>query len=149
MEIREIKPINFLFHREVLTLNELQRMVPVSQALYVEAARLKLQITGPIHWHYFGLTTKEAPLTLEVSLPVAEVLKEYDGKYHFKRTDTFKCLTHTHEGSFENFEKTYEKLFAHITQNKMIPNGMCREVYVNVDFANPQANIAEAQIGIQ
>ncbi|HWA35523.1 MAG TPA: GyrI-like domain-containing protein [Cyclobacteriaceae bacterium] len=149
MEIREIKPINFLFHREVLKMSELERMIPISQALYVEAVRLNLRITGPIHWHYFGITTKDAPFTLEVSLPVAEVLQGYDGAYHFKRTDNFKAVTHRHEGSFDEFEKTYEKVFGFITEKKLVPNGMCREVYINVDFANPSANIAEVQIGIQ
>jgi effector-binding domain-containing protein len=149
MEVREIKPINFLFHREVLKLSELERMILVSQALYVEAVRLKLRITGPIHWHYFGITTKEAPFTLEVSLPVADVAQEYDGAYHFKRTDNFKAVTDRHEGSFDAFEKTYEKVFGYIAEKKLAPNGMCREVYINVDFANPAANIAEVQIGIQ
>jgi effector-binding domain-containing protein len=149
MEIKEIKPMNFLFHREVLKLSEVQKMIPVSQALYVEAVKLKLGITGPIHWHYFGLTNKESPFTLEVSLPVAEVLKGYDGVYHFKRTQNFKAVTHTHEGTFDDFEKTYEKVFTYIGEKKLVPNGMCREVYINVDFVDPSANIAEVQIGIQ
>jgi effector-binding domain-containing protein len=149
MEIREIKPINFLFHRAVLKMSDLQKMIPVSQALYVEAVRLKLTITGPIHWHYFGITTRESPFTLEVSLPVGEVLKDYDGVYHFKRTENFKAVTHLHEGNFDDFEKTYEKVFGYIAQNKLVTNGICREVYINVDFANPAANIAEIQIGIQ
>ncbi len=149
MEIREIKPINFLFHREVITMGGLSKMIPVSQALYVEAVRLNLRITGPIHWHYFGITTKDAPFTLEVALPVADVIQGYDGAFHFKRTDIFKALTHLHEGSFENFEKTYERVFAHIAEKRLLANGMCREVYINVDFANPAANIAEVQIGIQ
>src|SRR4051812_31695324 len=120
MEIKEIKPINFLFHREVLKISELGRMIPVSQALYVEAVKLKVGITGPIHWHYFGLTTKESPFTLEVSLPVGEVLQNYDGIYHFKRTQNFKAVVHTHEGSFDNFEKTYEKVFTYISEKKMV-----------------------------
>jgi effector-binding domain-containing protein len=149
MEIREIKPINFLFYREVLTLSDLQRMIPVSQDLYAEAVGLKLKITGPVHWHYFGITTKEAPFTLEVSLPVAEIPKGYDGKYHFKRSETLKAVTARHEGAFDEFEKTYEKVFGYIAQNKLKANGICRELYINVDFANPAANVAEVQIGIE
>ena len=148
MEIKEIKPISFLCFRTEATVSELANYTMVAKELFREAVRNDLTITGPVHWHYFGFTDVQKPFTLEIALPVGEVLPEYDGDYHFKRTEPFKCLSMVHEGSWFEMDKSYGKLMQFIAEHKLQPVAVNREVYVNADFAHPDANITEIQIGI-
>jgi len=150
MLIKEVKPINFLFYRTETKVNELLQFLPIAQELYAEAAHNKLGIAGPIHWHYFGFTGDESkPFTLEISLPVAEVLEEYDGKFHFKRTEHFRCVSAVHDGSWHDIPKSYGSIFQFIVQQNLEPIAANREIYVNVDFKHPEANTTEIQIGIK
>jgi effector-binding domain-containing protein len=43
---------------------------------------------------------------------------------------------------------TYGKLIASIQNNGYQMNGICREIYIHMDFNNPQNSITEVQIGI-
>jgi effector-binding domain-containing protein len=149
MQVKEVKPINFLFFRAETTVNQLVQFIPVAQELFKEAVRYNLAITGPIHWHYFGFEGDlSKTFTLEVSLPIGDIAKEYDGKFHFKRTESFKCVTTTHEGNWLDIPQSYERLMKFIHENRLSPLAINREVYVNTDFKNPEANITEIQIGV-
>jgi effector-binding domain-containing protein len=150
MLIKEVKPINFFFYRTETRVNELFKLLTVGQELYAEATRNNLSITGPVHWHYFGFNGEESQLfTLEIALPVADVLEDYDGKFHFKRTEPFRCVSAIHEGGWLEIPKSYGKMFEFIGINKFEPLVVNRELYVNVDFKNPEANTTEIQIGIK
>jgi effector-binding domain-containing protein len=149
-QVREIKPISFLFFRAEACLEQLPNFVPVANDLFKEAVTFNLQVTGPIHWHYHDFNGNGGePFTLEIALPVAETLADYDGSFHFKRTDSFRCVTVTHEGSWSSMGETYEKLNDFITTKQLKPLAMTREVYVNSDFRHPEANLTEIQIGVE
>jgi effector-binding domain-containing protein len=149
MEVKAVKPISFLFFRTETKISELTRFLPVGQELIKEAVKYNLTINGPVHWHYFGFEGDvNRPFTLEIALPVGEVLEEYDGKFHFKRTDPFKCVSATHEGNWLDMPKSYDKLMQFITENNLKPLSSNREIYVNADFRHPEANVTEIQIGI-
>lgn len=149
MQVKEIKPINFLFFRTETTVMELAQFLPVGGQLFEEAVKQKLTITGPVHWHYQGFVGDVSkPFVLEIALPVAHVLEDYDGRFHFKRTELFRCVTLTHEGAWLEIPQSYEKLMNFITKNNLQPSTNNREVYVNVDFADPSANTTEIQMGI-
>lgn len=148
--VREIKPINFLFFRTETRVSELANFIPVAQELFKEAVNKNLKIMGPIHWHYFGFNGDvNATFTLEVVLPVSEVLSDYDGKFHFKRTEAFKCVTLIHEGSWLDIPASYGKIAAFMNNNQLKPVGVSREVYINSDLLHPEANISEIQVGVQ
>lgn len=148
--LKEVKPINFLFFRTETKVSGLADVVPVARELFKEAVQQDLQITGPIHWHYFGFSGEvDQRFALEVALPVAEVISEYDGPYHFKRTEPFKCVSLLHEGGWNDLPQSYEKLMRFIHEQKLKSILMNREVYVNADFKHPEANITEIQIGIK
>jgi len=149
MNIKEIKPISFLFFRTETKLAELGNFLMIGQQLFKEAVSNKLMVTGPIHWHYFGFEGDlNKSFTLEISLPVAEIPQDYDGAFHFKRTEPFKCVRATHDGDWTTMRTTYEKVMQFIQSQQLIPNLVNREVYVNADFKNPEANITEIQVGI-
>lgn len=146
----EIKPINFLFFRTEACMDQLGNYIPVAKDLFKEAVNFNLHVTGPVHWHYvdFHATPKE-PFTLEIALPVAETLPEYDGSFHFKRTGTFRCATLTHEGSWNTMADSYGKLHEFIAAKHLKSMGITREVYLNADFRHPEANVTEIQVGIE
>ena len=149
MRVREIKPINFLFFRTETKVTELKNFIPVGQELFEEAVKHKLFITGPVHWHYFGFEgDANKPFILEISLPVSEVEDGYDGKFHFKRTEPFRCVSLVHEGSWFDLPQSYGKVMKYINENKLKPVAANREIYVNTDLQNPEANVTEIQIGI-
>lgn len=154
--LKQVKPINFLFFRTETTVGELGNFLSVANDLFKEAFENKLRITGPVHWHYFGFMGDEPalpagrrkPFTLEIALPVAEVLGEYDGKFHFKRTEPFACVSIIHEGNWLEIPKSYGKLMEFVSKRKLKPVSVNREIYINADFTNPEANITEIQLGI-
>jgi effector-binding domain-containing protein len=149
MQVKEVKSINFLYFRTEATVAALHQFLPVSKELYREAVNHDLQITGPVHWHYYNFSMDESkPFILEVALPVAETLSGYDGKFHFKRTQPFKCVTAIHEGAWNELPLTYGKMMQFLSKHKLEYAAANRELYLNADFKNPEANITEVQIGI-
>jgi len=149
-QLREIKPISFLFFRTEACLDQLPNFVPVGKDLFKEAVAYNLQVTGPIHWHYVDFHGDPGvPFTLEISLPVAETIADYDGSFHFKRTDNFRCVTLTHEGSWSSMGNAYSKLHEFICSKGLKPLAINREVYLNADFKHPEANLTEIQVGVE
>ncbi|MBA4055982.1 MAG: hypothetical protein C0490_14805 [Marivirga sp.] len=149
MQIKQVKPINFLFFRTETTIQDLGNFLTVGQELFRAAVQHNLTITGPVHWHYFDFTGHEnRPFTLEIALPVSDFPQEYDGKFHLKRTEPFKCVSTVHEGGWLQIPHTYGKLIQFITTKKLMPVAVNREIYVNIDFKNSEANTTEIQMGI-
>lgn len=151
MQIKEIKPINFLYFKTETTVGELSGFVKhVAKDLHLEAAKLGLDVTGPVYWSYFGFAgdyTK--PFTLEISIPLAEFPIDYKGTFLLKRTTLFKCLSTFHEGAWLDIPATYGKLMQYIQHHQLVPNLMNREIYINCDYGDTEANFTEIQIGIQ
>ncbi len=147
--LKNVKPINFLFYRTQTTIAELNKLFWVAPELFQEAVLNKLTITGPIHWHYLGFMGDfSQPFTLEISLPVAEVLSDYDGKFHFKRTEDFKCVTILHEGNWLEIPSSYEKILKFVRKESLQSVAVNREIYINADFNFPEANTTEIQMGV-
>jgi effector-binding domain-containing protein len=150
MQIKTVKPINFLFFQTETTIAQLASFLMVGQQLFKEAVDYKLPITGPVHWHYFGFEGDvQKPFRLEIALPVGDVAEEYDGQFHFKRTEAFRCVSIMHEGGWMDIPTSYGKAFQFMNEQKLLPVVSNREIYVNVDFKYPEANVTEIQIGIQ
>jgi effector-binding domain-containing protein len=151
MQIKEVKPLTFFYHSVRTTMSGLSPLVGVvARELYREAAALDLAVTGPIYWQYIGLDPKpEAEFTLHIALPVDEERADYTGKFAFQRTEPFRCLTAVHEGDWAELPRTYRQLFGSLAEQNLRPTGLSREVFLNMDFAEPAANVTEVQIGIQ
>lgn len=150
MQLKEVKPANFLFYRTEARIQELKDLIPVSQQLYREAVACKLSIVGPIHWHYHGFTGHaDQSFWLEISLPVAQVPPDYDGLFHVKRTEPFRCVSLIHEGSWYAMPSSYARAMQFVKEHNLRPNATNREIYIHVDVRSPEANVTEIQLGIQ
>jgi len=147
--IKQIKPINFLFHSAEVKISDLTNQIPIAKELFKESVRLDLHPSGPIHWHYFGFMGDELKsFRLEVCLPIASIPSGYDGKFHFKRTENFKSVSFLHEGGWQEIPTSYGILMEYLRQHQLQPSGVTRELYINADFSYPEANITEIQMGI-
>jgi effector-binding domain-containing protein len=147
--LKVVKPINFLFHRAEVKLSDLANQIAVAKELFKESVRLDLHPSGPIHWHYFGFTgDPSASFTLEICLPVTTVPKDYDGNFHFKRTEAFKCVSVIHEGSWQEIPKSYGVIMQYIQQKQLQMGGVTRELYINADFNFLDANVTEIQMSV-
>jgi effector-binding domain-containing protein len=148
-EFKTINPTTFLFYRTETTVDQLIHQIQIGQQLFKEAVEKGLFICGPVHWHYFNFEGDHKPFTLEIALPVREAIADYDGQFHFKRTEPFQCVCLTHEGGWTDIPKSYEKLMAFVSSKGKTPLTTAREVYVQVDFHNQEANVTEIQLGFQ
>jgi len=149
IQTKEVLPVNFLYFRTETKVDQLVNFLPVGQQLIKEALRLNVWVTGPVHWHYFGFIDPNAPFTLEVSIPVSAIPQEYDGDFHFKRTELFKCVSIVHEGAWTDIPQSYGKLMQFMGEQKFQPSAINRELYINADFIHLEANVTEIQMGIQ
>lgn len=150
MQIKHIKPINFLYFRTRTRVGELGRFVGViARDLYRDAAYQQLEVTGPVYWSYFGFTGDEQKeFVLEIGLPVAEIPAKYHGKFNLKHESDFYCVSLLHHGSWFDIPSRYSELNKYILNKGLTPSIHNREVYLNLDFVNPAGNITEIQIGI-
>ncbi len=151
MQIKEVKPLTFFYHSVRTTPSGLTpQLGSVAKALYKEAAALDLTVTGPVYWQYVGFDpSPDAEFTLHIALPVAEAREGYAGKFAFQRTGSFKCLAAVHEGDWTTIPQTYRKLFGYMAGQGLQPTGIDREMYINVNFTDPEANVTEVQVGIK
>ncbi len=152
IEIKTKHPVNFLYHLEETTVQELYQFIERQVPLQVqkEAVKNGMWITGPVYWNYFGFTGDETkPFLLEIAVPVAELKDDYKGTFKQRRSETFKCITAIHEGDWLKMPETYGKMFEFIKANQLTPTGNNRELYINADFGSAEANITQVQIGIK
>lgn len=146
---KEVKPIRFLYYSTETTVDELSKYLWVGQSLIKEAVKYDLKITGPVHWHYHSFVGDlKKPFRLEVCLPVASVISEYDGDFHFKVTDLFTCISIIHSGNWLEIPSSYARLMTYLQEHGLTPIGVNRELYINVDLNTPAANVTEIQFGV-
>lgn len=151
MQVKEVKPINFLYFRTKTRVGELGRYIGViARELYRDAALNDMEVTGPVYWNYFGFNGNEStPFTLDIAIPIAEIPGNYRGKFQAKREDSFPCVSMVHEGSWFDLQQSYIRMMEFLAIRGLEPCGQNREIYVNIDFMNPAANVTEIQVGVR
>ncbi|RZK47214.1 MAG: hypothetical protein EOO94_01155 [Pedobacter sp.] len=134
------------FQTSLLTLHD--KIGTVARDLYAEAARQHLLVTGPVYWFYYGADgVPETVFTLEIAIPVSGI-PDTNAIFLYKEWGSFKCLSVLHEGAWSDLKLTYGKLFEKVQSENLALNGICREIYINVDFSRDEFNLTEVQIGL-
>jgi len=150
MEIHEFNSLNFYyFAKDDCTLSGLSEYVRIkAKELYYAAVENRLEVTGPVYWVYYGMDGQvDTRFRLEIGLPVEDCLSELS-KFACKKLDSMRFITHKLYGDWSRLPEAYGQIFSQITSEKLKPNGVCREVYIHIDFQNPENNITEVQIGL-
>ncbi len=149
LSVTEIKPFTALCFTTRATLQALSQYAPsVAQNLHREAARLHLEITGPIQWVYTGISSTETTgFQLEIVLPISQPGDSSD-EFAYKTFPAFRCASYTHTGPWSDFGELYNTLFAQLYRDGYQNDGRVREIYTTVDMENPANCVTELQISI-
>ena len=145
MHIKTHPPVTVLYSSHRATLKELNQLQPVVKELYSEAANNAF-ISGPLYWIYHGADGKpDTEFTLEIALPI---LGNYSaGKFSTRQLNPFKAVTYRYEGSYDRIYAGYHEIMQYIDDHKIPINEESRELYLNVDFEQPENCITEIQVG--
>lgn len=150
MIIKKAPSMNLFCFSTEATLMELGMYVRVkAHETYIEAVKNNLEITGPIYWIYSGMDgNPETKFKLDIGVPVQNVKPTFDG-IKCKTIEKMELATSIHEGAWDKFPQSYSSLVGEIIKSGRTPNGIAREVYINIDFENPENNITEIQLGVK
>lgn len=144
--IQPIQAICFETKTSLQALNEYVRVV--ARRLYRYAFQQDLEVTGPIYWIYQGADgNPETIFSLTIALPVS-TFPDMDSEFVCRTLEAFRCLSTEHEGNWAALGSTYGQLFGEIQKRGLTPSGINREIYLNMDFENLEANTTVVQIGL-
>ena len=149
MILKKTPAMNFFCFSTETTLMELGKYVRTkAHEVYIEAVKNNLEITGPIYWVYYGMDgNPKTKFKLDIGVPIQDK-KNSINEFTSKTLESLECLTLIHNGTWENLPKSYSLLIAEITKSGRMLNGIAREIYINIDFNNPDNNITEIQMGL-
>ncbi len=150
METKLIPSKNYLCYTTQTTLNKLHEFADQAvDGVYEAVAKGGLKAVGPMEFIYFDCSNdRDKEFTLEIALPV-ETGMEFKSEIHkIKKIETFKCLSHTHNGDLLNLPGIYQQLFEKVYKSGIKPTNQVREVYKSFSGMESNDNITEIQIGI-
>lgn len=149
MNIKKLPSMNFFCLSTEATLLDLNKYVRVKASkIYAEAVKNNLEITGPVYWVYYGMDgNPETKFKLDIGVPIQECKITPIG-FTCKNFETMEFATCIHEGSWEKFSQSYANLIKEIMDAGRTINELTREVYINIDFNNPENNLTEIQLGL-
>jgi len=149
MTIKTQPAINLLCFSTETSLIGLGQFVRVKASeIYNEAVKSNLEITGPIYWIYYGMDGyPETNFKLDIGVPVQKSKTTSNG-FSCKTFEKMEFATCIHVGSWEKFPQSYAVLIKEIMDSGRSLNGITREVYINIDFDNPENNLTEIQLGL-
>jgi effector-binding domain-containing protein len=146
MHIKTYPPLTVLSSIHQTSISELQQFGPVMAELYAEAGR-KSFINGPLHWIYYGMDGKSDTIfTLEIALPVRKAF--HTEKFRIRELGFFKAITFPHEGPWEQLPGSHAQIMERLGEHHIPVTNECREVFLNINFAAPEKNMTEIQIGV-
>lgn len=143
------QPFTALCFSTPATLRTLAQYAPgVAERLYNEAAKLGLDVTGPVQWIYTGVNGDEtAEFQLEIVLPIRQPGGQSD-TFSYQTFPAFRCLSYTYTGAWSDFGEVYDALFGQLYRSGYQNDGRVREIYAAVDFQNQERCVTEIQIGL-
>jgi len=151
MELKKIHPMQVLCFETKAKLSDLGEYVRVvAHNMYQAAVKNDLEITGPVYWIYDGMDgNPETVFNLTIALPITFKEKDLSSSgFKLKSLRAFPCVSGLHPGDWNKLGETYGSLVPTLLSGGLTMSGENREIYLNMDFQNPEANITEIQIGI-
>lgn len=146
MHIRTYPPLTVLSSIHQTTIAQVHEFGPVMAELYAEAGR-KSFINGPLHWIYYGMDgNPDTVFTLEIAVPVRKAFQS--SGFRVKELDFFKAITFPHEGPWEQLPGSHAQIMERLAEHDIPVTNECREVFLNINFEEPEKNVTEIQIGV-
>ncbi|WP_153796507.1 effector binding domain-containing protein [Foetidibacter luteolus] len=150
MQITAQPPVTALYFSTQTTLSSLaEHISTVAQLLYAECLRLQLWPAGPIHWIYYEADgNPQTVFMLEIALPV-DGTPNGETAFPVKQLPAFTCAVTEHRGNWAELGKTYGSFVPQVLHAGHKLNGQTRELYINIDFNQPENNITQVQVGVE
>ncbi|TLX77032.1 GyrI-like domain-containing protein [Labilibacter sediminis] len=150
METKKIEKTLVAVHSFKTTLAKINDAVGIKPNLIAqELAKQAIEPTASQIWNYIDCDGKpDTEFTLEICFPVKQ-RGEDTNDVSFKTLNNFSCISHVHEGPWNEFSDVYEKLFAGICKDGYTPTGQCREVYHHCDFEDQSKCVTEIQVEVK
>jgi predicted transcriptional regulator YdeE len=150
LETKVVSPKTYLYHEGRTTLKQLMAYAnPVVYDFYEQLKNSDLEPEGPLEFIYLGASDDmEKEFTLLVAMPVKEE-KPVGNGYQFKKTDSFKCVSHVYKGDINEIGHAYNSIYQQLAEKKVEPVDEIREVYQHWVNPGSEENITEIQVGIQ
>jgi effector-binding domain-containing protein len=148
MHVKVHPPITVLYSQHQTSIQQLNQLVgTVMKDLHAEIVQNNAMISGSTLWIYHGMDGKpDTVFTLEIAVPIQG--KVSSSRFATKQLPAFKALTHTHEGPWSTMPEAYGDIMHHIDANKIPLTEESREVYLNIDFEQPENNVTQVQMGV-
>lgn len=148
MDIKTTQPVHVMYKELTTNLKSIRNNTAAAAGnLYAEAEKLGLKVSGPQQWVYYGASgDPDREFKLQICLPVEGEASSAD--FQFQTLPELKHVHTNHLGAWDDFGDTYNKVFAEVHSSQLQPNNEVREVYLNVDMDNPDANVTEIQVGV-
>ena len=148
MHVKTHPPVTVLYSTHQTTIQHLSEFVGiVLKDLCAEAVQQNALISGAPYWIYHGMDGKpDTVFTLEIAIPVQGSIKS--NRFAIKQLPAYKAVTYTHEGSWTSMAQAYGQIIHYIDANKIPMTEECREVYLNIDFQQPENNVTQIQVGV-
>lgn len=149
MQVKTIQPMHVLYFETETTLAAILQYVRlIARRLYREAVAHDLEITGPVYWIYEGADgNADTVFKLTIALPINPAPAS-DSEFKQKFLEPFQCISQELQGDWSGLGNVYSEIYMKLGEGNHAPSGQNREIYINMDFQNPAANITEVQVGI-
>jgi len=148
MKFKKVEAQTVFCETMTTTLRQIGQYVGTTpMRLMDEAAKAGFEQCAPQVWLYEGATgNPDEEFQLTIAIPV-----KGDAKKHAKlqQLAAFYCAEQTVKGSWEQFATVYPEFIGNLMGQKKELTNVCREIYQEVDFANPDNNRTAIQIGIK
>lgn len=122
----------------------------VAKELYKVAANTGLEVVGPVYWIYNGVDGHpDTEFTLTIAIPITPPEEPWQADpFEIKTLPAFHYKAQRLQGSWELLGPTYGSMLEQIQIKGLQPSGINRELYLRMDFQNPDNHITEIQIGL-
>jgi len=135
MEIRETKKQPTMCIKVVTAVENLPQLLGEGYGEIMQyAGKHGIQPTGAPYAMYFNEDMEN--LQVEFGFPTAAPI-EKEGRVEAGELPAGKALTDLHTGPYSSLEETYNRILAHAKEQRLVPTGVCYELYLNDPATTP------------
>ena len=148
MEFKKVEAQTVFCETMPTTLSKIAQYVGTTPArIMTEATEAGFGRCGPQIWLYEGTTDNpDDEFQLTIAIPVEGGPQDHP---KLQKLDSFYCAETDVKGNWVQFASIYSEFIGILMGQKKELTNVCREVYHEVDFDNPDNNRTAIQIGIK
>jgi len=147
----QLKGATFLYESNQTTLGNVGNVITTVMGQmddFIKAGQFLPAAAPAFVYRGAGITDRSKPFTLEVGFPVADDTKPV-GDFKIGKLESVKCATTIYMGPANQLGRAYERIYAQILAQGLIPDDMRRERYLFFDGDGSKNNIVLIEIALK